>query len=445
MVQPRNSRARCADQRSVTASFARVVIRPIAAWSCVVPLLLSLPPASYAQRRQEGRAEVPKLTELLPTPVGRPSSPAIAIDAAGHPSVAWSQAGSGEPCIYLLHWTGERWAELGHSASGRGLSDTVGTALAPSIQIDADGHPVVAWQDLTSGNYEIYLKRWNGTTWEEMQGSATKGGISQTLTGLSVDPSLTLEKSGNPLVAWEERFGANSDVYIRRLNAGRRGGKWEDVGGKAGFHGGMGGKIGRSAFPSMVLDGRDRPVVAWQDSLSGPFQIFLRTWSGSQWEELGGSAGGGGISHAKGNAIAASVALDSSGQPFVAWQQESGERSVIYVSRWDGKQWSGLGGSMTGEGIIAGLPGALLPSLAVDRGGTVIVAFQSGPPGHLRIYLRRWTGSAWKPWPGTADGLLNQPAASAENVRLVAAQGSVCMTWEETSGREKRIAVSCQH
>ena len=207
----------------------------------------------------------------------------------------------------------------------------------------------------------------------------------------------------------------------------------------------MGGKIGRSAFPSMVLDGRDRPIIAWQDSLGGPFQIFLRTWSGSRWEELGGSASGSGISHAKGAAIAASVALDSSGQPIVAWQQESGEDSVIYVSRWDGRQWVGLGGSMTGEGISAGLAGPMLPSLAVDRGGSAIVAFQSGPASHQRIYVRRWTGSRWEPWPGTADGLLIQRAANAETVRLVIAQSGVCMTWVETSGREKRLAVSCRH
>ena len=330
-------------------------------------------------------------------PAGRASSPAIAIDAGGRPVVAWSHAGTGEPYIYLLHWTGERWAELGHSASGRGVSDTFGPALAPSIQINPAGHPVIAWQDLTSGNYEIYLKRWNGNAWEEIDSSAKQGGVSQTLTGLSVNPAVALEKSGNPVIAWEERFGANSDVYTRRLNAGRRGGKWEDVGGKSGFHGGMGGKVGRSAFPSMVLDGRDRPVIAWQDSLSGPFQIFLRTWSGSRWEELGGSASGSGISHAKTSAIAASVALDSSGQPIVAWQQESGDHSVIYVSRWDGKQWGGLGGSMTGDGVNAGLPGGQLPSLAVDGGGGAMVAFQSGPSGHQRIYLRRWTGSVWEP------------------------------------------------
>jgi len=385
------------------------------------------------------------MTELLPTPGGRASAPAIALDSADRPTVVWSHAGTEEPCIYLLRWTGERWAELGHSASGRGVSDTFGPAYSPSVQIDPEGHPVVAWQDLTFGNYEIYLKRWNGTGWEEVLDSAKKGGISQTLTGLSVNPSLALEKNGNPLIAWEERFGANSDVYIRGLNLGRRGGQWEDLGGKSGFHGGMGGKIGRSAFPSMVLDGRDRPIIAWQDSLGGPFQIFLRTWSGSRWEELGGSASGSGISHAKGAAIAASVALDSSGQPIVAWQQESGEDSVIYVSRWDGRQWVGLGGSMTGEGISAGLAGPMLPSLAVDRGGSAIVAFQSGPASHQRIYVRRWTGSRWEPWPGTADGLLIQRAANAETVRLVIAQSGVCMTWVETSGREKRLAVSCRH
>lgn len=373
------------------------------------------------------------MTELLPTAPGAASAPAIAMDSDGRPAVAWSQRNGGEPCIYLLKWTGERWVELGGSASGRGLSNTTGTALAPSIQIDANGYPVVAWQDLTSGNYEIYLKRWNGSAWEEMQGSARNGGISQTLTGLSVNPSLALERRGNPVVTWEERFGANSDVYVRRLNVGGRNAKWEDVGGGSGLHRGMGGKVGRSAFPSLILDHSDYPVIAWQDSLSGPFEIFLRRWSGSRWEELGASASG--ISHAKEGAIAASVALDSAGQPIIAWQRQVGEGGAIEVAGWDRKQWAQFGPSVA-EG--------LLPSLAIDGRGKAVVAFQSGPRGHARIHVRRWTGREWESWPGTADGMLVQPEANAQAVRLVAGRSGICMTWNETSGREKRVAVSCR-
>lgn len=391
-------------------------------------------------------SQVPSVTELssiLQASAGRANSPSIAVDLSGRPVVVWSQEGKGEPSIYLQRWMDSNWADLGGSNSGRGLSNTFGGSLAPWLVVDLKGRPVVAWQDQSSGNYEIYLRRWNGSSWEELQQSATDGGISRTLGGLSVAPTLALDGSGNPVVAWEERFGSNSDVYIRRYTCRRQNCRWEDVGGKSGLHGGMGGKVGRSAFPSLALDMRDHPVLAWQDSFSGPFQIYVRRWTGSRWEEIGGSAAADGISRSKGAAVAPSLVLDSAGGPIIAWQDQFAGRDRIYLAHWNGQQWEGWAGSNTGEGISASQGGAL-PSLALDSGGRPVVGFQSEVGGQSRIFVRRWEGSAWQPWPGTAEGLVLQPGANAAQVRIVAAAASgICMVWQETKDQERRIAVRC--
>jgi hypothetical protein len=411
------------------------------AWVSVV--LLAVATVSICSRGQ-GKRDVasPLMMQLVPTPAGNTGAPSIAVDVNGRPVVAWSHTAAGEPVIYLLQWTGEHWAELGHSASGRGLSNTAGRALAPWVQVDSRGRPHVAWQDLSYGNYEVYFRRWNGNAWEEAQDSAAKGGVSQTLSGLSVNPELALDGNGQPILAWEERFEASSDIYVRRLETRWRGMAWQDIGGKPGIHGGMGRKLGRSAFPSIALDQQDRPVIAWQDTLAGEFQIFLRRWTGSKWEELGGSATDGGISRGQGTALAASVALDSSGRPMVAWQQELSGISAIYFAHWDGREWQGLGSSNSGAGVSGGLPQGALPSL-VSRGGNPAIAFQAGQPGHTRVYVRRWNGASWEAWPGTEAGMLIQPGAKADNVRLVAHNNGICLAWRETLGKESRIAVNC--
>src|SRR2546428_292779 len=92
-------------------------------------------------------------------------------------------------------------------------------------------HPVVAWADATRGLWSIYLRRWNGATWMELDGSGAGGGISQpTKLGFayltaSRSPSLALDPSGNPIVAWEDDSSwatGNWEIYLRRRGGGAR-------------------------------------------------------------------------------------------------------------------------------------------------------------------------------------------------------------------------------
>ncbi len=89
--------------------------------------------------------------------------------------------------------------------------------------------PVVAWQDGAGGDQEIYLRRWNGTAWEELDGSASGGGVSNTpigasSVGQSEAPAVALGPDGSPVVAWVERVASSDlEVYVRRWN----GSTWE--------------------------------------------------------------------------------------------------------------------------------------------------------------------------------------------------------------------------
>ncbi len=55
---------------------------------------------------------------------------------------------------------GAGWRELGGSASGGGLSSTSGASRVPTVATDAAGMIHVAWYDDSSGDNEIYVRRW---------------------------------------------------------------------------------------------------------------------------------------------------------------------------------------------------------------------------------------------------------------------------------------------
>ena len=83
----------------------------------------------------------------------------------------------------------------------------------------------MAWHEQDSTDDEGTVARLNsaGTGWEPWTGvSATSGGINQSTTSASYEPSLT-PIGGVPYVAW--RDGATSEIRVARLNGAGAG--WE--------------------------------------------------------------------------------------------------------------------------------------------------------------------------------------------------------------------------
>ena len=119
------------------------------------------------------------------------------------------------------------WIQLGGSASGYGVSQSQDReAFNPSVAVDSKGRPVVAWTESNQiapqagklpGKGYIYLKRWNGSQWVELAGSASATGL--TGKGLSSSPSLKLDSKDNPVVAWSNTnpdAGGETDIYLMR-------------------------------------------------------------------------------------------------------------------------------------------------------------------------------------------------------------------------------------
>ncbi len=70
--------------------------------------------------------------------------------------------------------------------------------------------PVVAWQDGAGGDQEIYLRRWNGTAWEELDGSASGGGVSNTPIGASPSASPRRRRSRSGRTAAPSSRGSSA-------------------------------------------------------------------------------------------------------------------------------------------------------------------------------------------------------------------------------------------
>jgi hypothetical protein len=377
---------------------------------------------------------------------GNSYRPSVSIAPDGTPYVAWEDDASGDYEIYVRRWNGSVWEEVGSvSASGGGISNNNTWSGYPSLAIAPDGTPYVAWANGTSENSEndeIYVRRWNGLSWEEVgTGSASGGGISKN-SGDSWVPRLAIAPDDTPYVAWEDWSTSDVEIYVRRWN----GNWWEEVGAAAASGEGISNNNTWSGYPSLAIAPDGAPYVAWADAVGWDNEIYIRHWNGSIWTEVGaGSASGGGISNNNGDSTRPSVAIGPNGIPYIAWDDASGGNNEIYVRRWNGFSWEEVGtGSASGGGISNNNGDSLSPWAAVAPYDNAYVAWQDDSDGNAEIYVRRWNESWWEEvgyGSASGGGISNNSGDSYEPSLAIGPGGKVYVAWHDVSDGDAEIYV----
>jgi hypothetical protein len=112
----------------------------------------------------------------------------------------------------------------------------------------------------------------------------------------------------------------------------------------------IGGALSASAGPTdtaharVALDSLDRPFVAWIEAHA----VRAARWDGAAWLALPSLSGGESTTQ---NALFEAVAFDAEDRPIVAFVDASGEDGAYatYVRRWSGSAWEALGGHASGR------------------------------------------------------------------------------------------------
>ncbi|MEW6355384.1 MAG: hypothetical protein AB1696_03585 [Planctomycetota bacterium] len=329
------------------------------------------------------------------------ASPCIAIGRDGNPIVAWHDGSlweKGDPSsteeIYVRRWDGAEWVEMGvESASGGGISKNEWQSLYPSIALDHDDNPIVAWQDqYNTGNgliNQIYVRRWDGEAWVEVgANSCRESGISNTVDP-SRHPAITVAGDGNPVVTWEKvQPNANNlpDIYVRKWD----GNAWAEMGVHSASGGGLSCSKAWSAEPTITTGADGNPIIAWTENA----KIYLTRWDGWGWTDMGkDSAKYYGVSGRCGGTHP-SLATSPGGNVFLAWEGWDGNDSEILVRGWNGSAWVEWGkGSAVGGGISNDQPCSWMPSIAVGHDERPVVTWWNNPQGMGEIYIRKYLPS----------------------------------------------------
>jgi hypothetical protein len=222
-----------------------------------------------------GKVFVKKFDGSVWTPVGsgplnvdaglNAISPSITI-YNGAPGVVWSEGNSYTAYkIYVKRLNGSNWEQLGNSLNVS--SDLSASASTSEIGI-GNGILYVAWNEWDSGVLKIYVKHYNGSDWVQ-----DGGGVN--LTGSADMFSLAVSPTGNPYVAYREGMsGIGVQAFIN--------GTWGQIGHQ------LNTGIGPSGPTGMVFL-NSTPYVVWSEENMGTYyRLYAKHYSGGDWIQDGG-------------------------------------------------------------------------------------------------------------------------------------------------------------
>ncbi|HET7343455.1 MAG TPA: CARDB domain-containing protein, partial [Methylomirabilota bacterium] len=375
--------------------------------------------------------------------------PQLAIDANGRTYLAWRQfsgaTSTWEVFLLALDPAGTTWQPLGTSGSGGGITGAEGAAGVPafSLALAADGTPYIAYQTtvlantdftthasgLSQGTQQVYVRRWTGTAWAFVGSGREGGGASNALTfhftnadgsgNFAVHgaeyPILAIGADGNPLVVFiytnaftsgnpPEFNGENDDLYAVRWT----GTAWAPLGpalptvaagAGLGAPGGITNTPGwirevshdRLVRHSLAIDHDGAPILAWGETTQsdGFRRIYVFRWDGTTWQGMGSASG-------EIDMIAysydTSLAIGRDG-PILTWPRGGGVQSWVNVLAWSPSEgrWHELGaGSASGQGVSAPNDAGFNPRIAINAAGVPSVAWIDATPPVPQAYLRAY-------------------------------------------------------
>ncbi len=350
--------------------------------------------------------------------------PSVVVGTSGT-YLAWSDNRTGNFEIYVAHHNGNGWVELGTSASGVGVSASdLSDSIRPSIALDNTGAPVVAWTEQTTSGRKIRLARWDGSSWAALGNSLSVGGISS---ATNADQAKLVYRGSTPIVAFINEDGTDQANALQF-----NGSSWVNFGSGTVAHS----TASEATDLSLATDGTNVSIAY---TLAG--DVWVRSSSGAAWS----TSGAGSASTSASPASRPSIAYHA-GALFVAWEQVVGSDVEVYGARVSGGVWAEAGANSRSAGGLSSTGGsATRPQLASNGGSLHLLwlddQFAAERGNSTAIFAKRWNGSSFVeelPGDARATGIHARYASPTSLALAVSSTGQPTSAWADLSpGREE--------
>jgi hypothetical protein len=202
----------------------------------------------------------------------------VVVDSQNRPVVTFVSDGTPASVgvkTYLRRFDGGTWVELSGSGSGSGLSTTTSQgeydgAYASLVHVDADDFPIVAWTDTSEHLHpRVLVTRYNGTTWvDQASGIQAVTGVMGRAATLA---SVIVDAQNQVLLAWADRTELHDNVFVARFD----GSTWSEIAPGSASGSGVSASASASNGGSLWADGNEI-CVTWLEASERGYGVALR-------------------------------------------------------------------------------------------------------------------------------------------------------------------------
>ncbi|MHA2135817.1 MAG: hypothetical protein ACW99J_18320 [Candidatus Thorarchaeota archaeon] len=296
------------------------------------------------------------------------------------------------------------WGTELEISTDSGTENQNGYGFGYSIAVNGNKVHVV-YDDQGDGDYDIYYRYYDGSSWQtEVEISTDSGTETQLWSSIAVDGT-------NVHVVWQDKGDGDWDIYYRHYD----GSSWQtevEISTDSGSE--------TQEYAAVAVDGSEVHVV-WQDKGDGDYDLYYRYYDGSSWQteqEISTDSG----TEDQGYP---SIAVES-GKVHAVWDDKGDGDCDVYYRYYDGSSWQ------TEQEIStdSGSEGQGFPSIAVESGKIHVVWYDYGD-GDSDIYYRYFDGSSWQ----TEVEISTDSGTETQHSAVVALDGDrVHVTWSDAGG-----------
>ncbi|MFP2901563.1 Ig-like domain-containing protein, partial [Corallococcus sp. 4LFB] len=300
----------------------------------------------------------------------------LKLDLENQPVIAWTESDGVARNVYVARWTGAEWTLLGGALNGLGAAGT--DAGHPTLIINKSNRPVVAWHEASGDGKinSIFSRAWNGTTWEALPSIVLPyypGSESLSL------PTLGLEESGT--LSLYANYSNEGEGLVRhyRLTGGASSWSLSTLPVPSGYT--------RTYDPAALISGNQTFTA---------YTIFNYSGTGDGTREVAvvendGLPLGGRLLGTL--AWTPTISIDGNGRPWVAWVESAYQPTSdgqVYWARWEGNAWT------TPSLVSTSTTGNTTPVMSMMKGAPHTLAWSGIIASERSILISRWISNQWQ-------------------------------------------------
>ncbi len=383
-----------------------------------------------------GANNVSSETSVDPSDTVRAQSwDSLVLDSNDYPHIAWKEIKTSGTFydIFYSEWDGSRWVKADGITPGADQITSAANTPAlvcvagicdyhdPSLVLDSQERPMVAFHSDQSGYQTIAFSRWNGTAWTHADG--TTAGFEEYVEDQGYDraspayeydrePSLAVTSDDRPAIAWMDE--TSQDIWYREFDTGL--GQWVSAGGvitgcqvNVPSDCRVGTGTGNAGRPSLAMNSSDEPEIAWTTRSTSAQIRFVKYNSGTNTWQTAAGVNGDDTPSAISPAVQPVLRLDGTGKPHISFYYNNNSSSIykIYYTSWNGANWVDVAGSPGATDVSTAISSGTSDDhqdMVLDSSGRPAITWRHAPGATSDIAFTHYNGTTWVKADGVTSG-----------------------------------------